>query len=176
MGVVYKAKDTKLDRTVALKFLPSHLTQSKKDKQRFTREAKSAAALDHPNVCTIYEVGESQDGTLYISMAYYDGETLADRLEKEPVKYEEALDLAIQNGYDYVICGHIHQPKIRGYETEEGTVIYMNSGDWIENLTALEYNRREWSMYKYAEDDFIDKTKKAKVPIRRAFENTAVIG
>jgi len=96
MGVVYKAKDTKLDRTVALKFLPHHLTQSQKDKQRFTREAKSAAALDHPNVCTIYEVGESQDGTLYISMAYYDGETLADRLEKEPIKYEEALDLAIQ--------------------------------------------------------------------------------
>ena len=87
-----------------------------------------------------------------------------------------AMDLAIQNGYDYVICGHIHQPKIRGYETEDGSVIYMNSGDWVENLTALEYNSGEWSMYKYAEDDFIDKTKKAKVLVRRTFENAAVIG
>jgi UDP-2,3-diacylglucosamine pyrophosphatase LpxH len=87
-----------------------------------------------------------------------------------------AMDLAIQNAYDYVICGHIHQPKIRGYENEEGSVIYMNSGDWIENLTALEYNGGEWEMYKYAEDEFIDKSEPVTVPIRRTFENAAVIG
>lgn len=66
-----------------------------------------------------------------------------------------AMDIAINEGYDYVICGHIHQPKIRGYENEKGSVIYMNSGDWIENLTALEYDGEEWSMYQYKEADFV---------------------
>ena len=65
-----------------------------------------------------------------------------------------AIELAIDQGYDYVICGHIHQPKIRGHENEKGSVIYMNSGDWIENLTALEYNRGSWDMYRYQENDF----------------------
>lgn len=66
-----------------------------------------------------------------------------------------AMDLAIDQGYDYVICGHIHQPKIRGYENEHGSVIYMNSGDWVENLTALEYYGQEWIMYKYREEHYI---------------------
>ncbi len=65
-----------------------------------------------------------------------------------------AIELAIDQGYDYVICGHIHQPKIRGYENEKGSVIYMNSGDWIENLTALEYDGQEWNLYKFNEEDF----------------------
>ncbi|MCG8374056.1 MAG: UDP-2,3-diacylglucosamine diphosphatase, partial [Balneolales bacterium] len=63
-----------------------------------------------------------------------------------------AMELAIEEGYDYVVCGHIHQPKIRGYENEKGSVIYLNSGDWIENLTALEYDGAEWSLYRYEED------------------------
>jgi UDP-2,3-diacylglucosamine pyrophosphatase LpxH len=65
-----------------------------------------------------------------------------------------AIEMAIDQGYDYVICGHIHQPKIRGYENEKGSVIYMNSGDWVENLTALEFDGHEWDMYRYKEDDF----------------------
>lgn len=65
-----------------------------------------------------------------------------------------AMELAIDQGYDYVICGHIHQPKIHGYENEKGSVIYMNSGDWVENLTALEYDGNEWDMYKYNEAEF----------------------
>lgn len=65
-----------------------------------------------------------------------------------------AIELAIDQNYDYVICGHIHQPKVRGYENEKGSVIYMNSGDWIENLTALEYHQGSWNMYRYREDDF----------------------
>lgn len=65
-----------------------------------------------------------------------------------------AMELAIDQGYDYVICGHIHQPKIRGYENEKGSVIYMNSGDWIENLTSLEYDGYQWNMYKYREQDY----------------------
>ncbi len=65
-----------------------------------------------------------------------------------------AIELAIDQGYDYVICGHIHQPKIRGYENEKGSVIYMNSGDWIENLTSLEYDGFEWNLYKYKDEDY----------------------
>lgn len=67
-----------------------------------------------------------------------------------------AIELAIEQGYDYVICGHIHQPRIRGYENENGSVIYMNSGDWIENLTALEFDGSGWSMYRYDEKQFLD--------------------
>ncbi len=68
-------------------------------------------------------------------------------------KFEATVcDIAADNHYKYVICGHIHHPEIRTIVTEKGTVIYMNSGDWIENLTALEYNDNKWSIYKYMED------------------------
>ena len=63
-----------------------------------------------------------------------------------------AADIAIENGYDYVICGHIHQPDMRNITTEKGEVVYLNSGDWIENLTALEFDGKEWRIYRYAED------------------------
>jgi UDP-2,3-diacylglucosamine pyrophosphatase LpxH len=58
-------------------------------------------------------------------------------------------ELAIENKYDYVICGHIHEPKIETIETSKGKTIYLNSGDWIENLTALEYNNKKWKLYQY---------------------------
>lgn len=64
-----------------------------------------------------------------------------------------AMELAIEEGYEYVICGHIHQPKIRKFRNQMGEVTYMNSGDWIENLTALEYDGEEWSLYRYEEDE-----------------------
>ncbi|WP_299325358.1 UDP-2,3-diacylglucosamine diphosphatase [uncultured Maribacter sp.] len=63
-----------------------------------------------------------------------------------------AADIAIENGYDYVICGHIHQPEIRNIKTDKGEVTYLNSGDWIENLTALEYHEGKWKLYSYLED------------------------
>lgn len=63
-----------------------------------------------------------------------------------------AADIAIANGYDYVVCGHIHQPELRKIHTEKGEVLYLNSGDWIENLTALEYNDGAWKIYRYHED------------------------
>ena len=74
-----------------------------------------------------------------------------------------AADIAIENGYDYVICGHIHHPEIRKIETEKGEVLYLNSGDWVENLTALEYNRGEWSIYRYQDDK---KAQSVKLPRR----------
>ncbi len=72
-----------------------------------------------------------------------------------------AAELAIENGYSFVICGHIHQPEIRKIDTEKGSVLYLNSGDWVENLTSLEYHNGEWTIYKYepeldAEPDFTD--------------------
>jgi UDP-2,3-diacylglucosamine pyrophosphatase LpxH len=63
-----------------------------------------------------------------------------------------AADIAIENGYDYVVCGHIHHPEIRRIQTDKGDVLYLNSGDWVENLTALEYNAGEWSIYRYQDD------------------------
>lgn len=69
-------------------------------------------------------------------------------------KFESTVcDIAAENHYKYVICGHIHQPEIRTIVTQRGPIVYMNSGDWIENLTALEYNNSKWSIYKYADDE-----------------------
>jgi eukaryotic-like serine/threonine-protein kinase len=96
MGVVYKASDTKLDRSVALKFLPGHLSRSANDKKRFMQEARAASALDHPNICTIYEIHETPDGDLVIVMPAYDGSTLSKRIEAGPLKIEEVLGIAVQ--------------------------------------------------------------------------------
>lgn len=63
-----------------------------------------------------------------------------------------ATDIAIKNKYDFVVCGHIHQPEMKQYSNQEGSVIYLNSGDWVENLTSLEYNKGEWKLYKFTED------------------------
>jgi UDP-2,3-diacylglucosamine pyrophosphatase LpxH len=63
-----------------------------------------------------------------------------------------AAEIAIENKYDYVICGHIHQPEIRQIKTDKGEVTYLNSGDWVENLTSLEFDGKEWKIYRYAED------------------------
>jgi serine/threonine protein kinase/predicted Zn-dependent protease len=98
MGVVYKAQDLNLDRFVALKFLPPNVGQDEEEKIRFIHEAKAASSLDHANICTIYEIDESEDGQLFIAMANYEGETLKDKIEKGPLKIEEALNLGIQIG------------------------------------------------------------------------------
>ena len=80
MGVVYKAEDTKLGRTVALKFLPPEMTRDPKAKERFVHEARAASAIEHSNICTIFEVDEMEDDQIFISMAYYQGKTLRDRI------------------------------------------------------------------------------------------------
>src|SRR6266705_6496161 len=79
MGEVYRALDTRLDRTVAIKILPDHLSQSPEAKQRFDREARAISSLSHPNICTLYDVGD-EEGTDYLVMEFLEGETLADRL------------------------------------------------------------------------------------------------
>ncbi len=95
MGVVYKAQDTKLKRTVALKFLPPELTHISEVKERFMREAQAAAALDHPNICTVHEFDEAEDKS-FISMAYIEGQSLRKKVESGPLKLDEALRIAIQ--------------------------------------------------------------------------------
>jgi serine/threonine protein kinase/tetratricopeptide (TPR) repeat protein len=96
MGVVYKAEDLKLKRIVALKFLPSELTRDSEAKERFIQEAQAASALDHPNICNVHEIGETEDEQIFIAMACYEGETLKDKIKCGPVDLDEAIRVAIQ--------------------------------------------------------------------------------
>jgi serine/threonine-protein kinase len=95
MGVVFKAEDINLKRPLALKLLPDALSHSPEARERFIREAQAAAALDHPNICTVYEVGE-QEGLAYIAMAFIDGQSLKERIAQGPLEIEEALEIAVQ--------------------------------------------------------------------------------
>jgi len=96
MGVVYEARDLRLDRTVALKFLPAELTDDPEAKTRFVHEAKAASALDHPNVCSIHEIDETDDGRLFIAMACYEGETLKARIARGPLPFAQVIDITRQ--------------------------------------------------------------------------------
>jgi serine/threonine protein kinase/tetratricopeptide (TPR) repeat protein len=96
MGVVYKARDLRLDRPVALKFLPPEMVRESEARQRFIQEAKAASALDHQNICVVHEIGETEDGQVFIVMAYYEGETLKTKIERGPLKVEDAVSIAIQ--------------------------------------------------------------------------------
>ena len=98
MGVVYKAQDPRLKRQVAIKLLPPDLTRDDTAKQRFLQEAQAASALDHPNICTIFEINETADGQLYLVMAHYEGETLKERIARGPLALDDAVDIATQVG------------------------------------------------------------------------------
>src|SRR2546426_7803290 len=95
MGEVYKARDTRLDRTVAIKILPESLAADPQFRERFDREARAISALDHPHICALYDVGD-EHGTSFLVMPYLEGETLADRLTKGVLPLTDALTLAVQ--------------------------------------------------------------------------------
>ncbi|MFQ5753533.1 MAG: serine/threonine protein kinase, partial [bacterium] len=97
MGVVYKAEDTRLKRLVVIKCLPPEYTRDQEAKQRFINEAQTASALDHPNICTIYEIDEiptpGEGGQMFIAMAHYEGETLKERVASVQLSVESAVDI-----------------------------------------------------------------------------------
>jgi serine/threonine protein kinase/tetratricopeptide (TPR) repeat protein len=96
MGIIYKAQDLTLQREVALKFLPPDITSDPETKQRFVHEAQAASKLDHPNICTIHEIQETESGQMFIAMAYYKGETLKQKMETGSLSLEQTLDIGIQ--------------------------------------------------------------------------------
>ena len=132
MGIVYKAEDTKLERTVALKFLASHLLEDEESHARFIREAKAAASLDHQNICTVHEIDEI-DGQTFIVMAYVEGQSVKQKIEARPLKLDEALDIAIQTAQGLKAA---HQKEVVHRDikpanlmlTEEGQLKVMDFG------------------------------------------------
>jgi serine/threonine-protein kinase len=133
MGIVYKAQDLKLDRFVALKFLPQNITPTEAEKTRFIHEAKAASALDHPNICTVYEIDETPDGQLFIVMALYEGIPLNKKIEQGPLKIDEAIETAIQAAEGLRAAhekGIIHRDIKSGnlILTEKGQVKLMDFG------------------------------------------------
>jgi len=124
MGEVYRAIDTRLDRTVAIKILPAHLSSNPEAKQRFEREARAISSLNHPNICTLYDVGH-QDGTDYLVMEFLEGETLADRLVKGPLPPDQVLKYGIE------ICEGLekaHRGGVTHRDLKPGNVMLTKTG------------------------------------------------
>ncbi|MBF8296209.1 MAG: Protein kinase protein [Bacteroidetes bacterium] len=125
MGVVYKARDTKLNRTVALKFLPFQVSGSEQDKARFLQEAQAAAGLNHPNICTIHGI-EDNDGQQFIVMEFMDGKTLKERVDESPLKVKEAIDIAVQIAQGLTAA---HEKGIVHRDMKSANVMITEKGD-----------------------------------------------
>ena len=124
MGEVYRAKDTRLDRTVAVKILPAHLSSNPEAKQRFEREARAISSLNHPHICTLYDVGH-QAGTDYLVMEFLEGETLADRLRKGPLPLQQVLKYGIEIGQG---LERAHRTGVVRRDLKPGNIMLTKSG------------------------------------------------
>jgi Tol biopolymer transport system component/tRNA A-37 threonylcarbamoyl transferase component Bud32 len=125
MGVVYKAEDTKLKRLVALKFLPPDLTSDIKARERFAHEAQAASSLEHPHICTVHDIGETEEGQTFIVMSFYEGETLRRKLTRGCLKVEQALEMAAQIA-DGLACAHDHGIVHR--DIKPANIMVLNDG------------------------------------------------
>jgi serine/threonine-protein kinase len=125
MGIVYKALDLKLNRTVALKFLPSELNAATKDKERFLQEARTASALDHANIGVIHGLEETADGNTFIVMAYYEGLTLAEKIRRGPLAPKEAVEIMIQVAHG---LNEAHEHSIIHRDIKPSNVIITRQG------------------------------------------------
>jgi TolB-like protein/Tfp pilus assembly protein PilF len=125
MGVVYKARDLSLDRLVALKFLPPAVSQDEEAVARLVREAQTASALDHPNICTIYEVSQTPEGQMFIAMGYYEGETLAQRLRQGPLPVATATHVATEVAEG---LAKAHRHGVIHRDVKPGNIIFTSEG------------------------------------------------
>ena len=135
MGEVYKARDTRLDRTVAIKVLPEHVAQDPDLKQRFEREAKTVAALSHPHICPVFDVGE-QDGVNFLVMEYLEGETLAQRLKKGALPLDQALTVAIEIAD---ALDKAHRQGIVHRDLKPGNIMLTKSGAKLLDFGLAKY-------------------------------------
>src|ERR1035438_5677485 len=124
MGEVYRGRDPRLDRTVAIKILPAHLSDNPEAKQRFDREARAISSLNHPNICTLYDVGH-QDGTDYLVMEFLEGETLAARLAKGPLPLDQVLKYAVEIAD---ALDKAHRKGITHRDLKPGNIMLTKSG------------------------------------------------
>src|SRR5215469_4582449 len=137
MGEVYKAEDLKLDRIVALKFLPKELSEDRESLDRFLREAKAASALNHPNICTVYDFGEDAERA-FIAMECLEGETLSARIQRGPLSTLEALKIAITVAG---ALGAAHRKGIVHRDLKPGNVMLTESGAMLLDFGLAKYER-----------------------------------
>ena len=160
MGIVYKAHDNRLDRYVALKFLPPHLSKEKAPKERFLVEARAAAALDHPNICTVLEIGETEDGQLFIAMPFYDGETVQARLKRGRMPFADVVPVVVQVARG-VGAAHTHGVVHRDIKPSnvmllrDGTVKVLDFGIAIIEDSGLQDNAARFGTLAYMSPEHV---------------------
>src|SRR5712692_7322904 len=139
MGEVYKARDTRLERTVAVKVLPQHMSASSEVRQRFEREAKTISQLSHPHICALYDVGREGE-TEYLVMEYLEGETLADRLLKGPLAFDQVLRYGIEIAD---ALDKAHRQGIVHRDLKPGNVMLTKSGVKLLDFGLAKLRRSE---------------------------------